>query len=133
MIRSTMLGLAAAIAMFAAAPARAEFAGEILMSGFGICPPGTLAANGNLLPIQKEKPVSGEDYRDLYLLYGTAYGGDGETTFALPDMRPQMLAINNLGRGAPMLPEAVKDKAPAMRVELPIVFCVVLHGNRPAR
>jgi microcystin-dependent protein len=132
MIRSTMLGAAAA-ALFAAAPAQAEFTGQIVMSGFGVCPPGTLAANGNLLPIQKEKPASGDDYRDLYLLYGTAYGGDGETTFALPDMRPQMLGINNLGRGAPMLPAAVKDKAPAMRVELPIIFCVVLHGSKPAK
>jgi microcystin-dependent protein len=132
MIRSTMLGAAAA-ALFAAAPAQAEFTGQIVMSGFGVCPPGTLAANGNLLPIQKEKPASGDDYRDLYLLYGTAYGGDGETTFALPDMRPQMLAMNNLGRGAPMLPAAAKDKAPAMRVELPIVFCVVLHGGKPAK
>jgi hypothetical protein len=38
-------------------------------------------ANGQLLPIQQNTA--------LFSLYGTYYGGDGVTTFALPDLRAQ--------------------------------------------
>ena len=39
-----------------------------------------LPADGRILSIA--------DYPDLFNLLGTDYGGDGETTFALPDLRP---------------------------------------------
>jgi microcystin-dependent protein len=134
MIRKTMLGLAA-IAAWAAIPAQAQnFTGQIVMSGFGYCPPDTRLANGDLLPIQKAAPPKGEaDYRDLYLLYGNAYGGDGSTTFALPDMRPQLIAMNNIGRGRIAPAKTGDGVPPAMRVELPIVFCVVIHGSKPVK
>ena len=134
MIRKTMLALAAATgALIAAMPAQAQaFTGQILMSGFGACPAGTRLANGDLLPIQKAKPTTGEDYRDLYALYGTAYGGDGETSFALPDMRAQVIAANDIGKVNPSGKRAAENAPPAMRVDLPIVFCVVTHGIKPA-
>ncbi len=127
------LGLAAATA---AMPAAAQtFPGEILISGFGACPPDTLKADGRLLPIQTARPASGPDYRDLYLLYGTAYGGDGRTTFALPDMSPKVIAINNIRRapGAKPAEQADKGAAPAMQTELPIVYCVVVKGSMAAK
>jgi microcystin-dependent protein len=125
-----MLGLAA---LAAATPAAAQtFPGEILMSGFGSCPPDTRLADGQLLPIQKEKPAAGEDYRDLYLLFGTAYGGDGITTFALPDMRGQAIGMNNIGHGATQ-PNVDEHSAPAMRAALPIVFCVVIKVSKGAK
>jgi len=38
-----------------------------------------LPANGQLLPIS--------EFETLFLQLGTTYGGDGQTTFALPDLR----------------------------------------------
>lgn len=116
-----------------AQPAQAQvYVGQIYQVGFGGCPNGSLEANGQLLPIQKEKPAIGADYRDLYALFGTAYGGDGRTTFGLPDMRAQVIADNNIGRGAISSgkPPAA-DAAPAMKVELPIIYCVVVTGLKP--
>lgn len=134
MIRKTMLGLAA-IAAWTAIPAQAQnFTGQIVMSGFGACPPDTRLANGDLLPIQKAAPPKGEmDYRDLYLLYGNAYGGDGLNTFALPDMRPQQIAMNNIGRGQLAPARSGEGVAPALRVGLPVVFCVVIRGTSPVK
>ena len=41
---------------------------------------GGVPANGQLLPIA-------QNYA-LFALFGTTYGGNGQTTFALPDLRP---------------------------------------------
>ena len=54
--------------------------GEILLSGIlEWTPPGTMVADGRLIAITSNEP--------LYSLLGTVYGGDGITTFALPDLR----------------------------------------------
>ncbi|WP_164114849.1 tail fiber protein [Sphingorhabdus sp. Alg239-R122] len=65
-----------------AVPAQAgtnPYLGEITIVGFTFCPRGTSAADGTLLPINSNQA--------LFSLYGTTYGGDGRTTFALPDLR----------------------------------------------
>ena len=49
------------------------------MVGNTFCPRGWAEANGQLLPISSNTA--------LFSLYGTTYGGDGRTTFALPDLR----------------------------------------------
>jgi microcystin-dependent protein len=41
---------------------------------------GSVTANGQLVPI--------DNHEQLFALLGTTYGGDGKTTFALPDLRP---------------------------------------------
>lgn len=51
------------------------------------CPDGYAEANGQLLSINQ--------YQALYSLLGTAYGGDGRTNFALPDLRGRV----NIGTG----------------------------------
>lgn len=56
-----------------------EYIGEIITVGFNFCPRGTLEADGRLLAIAQNTA--------LFSLYGTIYGGDGRTTFALPDLR----------------------------------------------
>jgi microcystin-dependent protein len=56
-----------------------NFVGEIRMMGFGIVPKGWLACAGQMLPIS--------GYQPLFALLGTTYGGNGQTTFALPDLR----------------------------------------------
>ena len=55
------------------------FTAEIIWVGFDFCPPGWLPLDGRDLNIA--------DYGALYSLVGTAYGGDGISTFGIPDMR----------------------------------------------
>ncbi|TSI05171.1 phage tail protein [Lysinibacillus sp. BW-2-10] len=55
------------------------FIGEIKCFSFGKIPSGWAPCNGQLLPINQ--------YQALYAILGTTYGGDGITTFALPDLR----------------------------------------------
>lgn len=77
------MGLALAGVLHAPA-ARAElYLGEILCGGWNFAPRGTAIAAGQLLPIR--------DNTALFSLLGTQYGGDGRTTFALPDLRGRKL------------------------------------------
>lgn len=55
------------------------FIGEIRMVAFNFAPRGWALCNGQLLSIR--------DNQALFSLIGTTYGGDGRTTFALPDLR----------------------------------------------
>lgn len=55
------------------------FLGEIRLVGFNFAPRGWAFCDGQLLPINQNQ--------SLYALLGTTYGGDGQTSFALPDMR----------------------------------------------
>lgn len=55
------------------------FLGEIQIVGFNFAPKGWAMCNGQLLSISQNTA--------LYSLLGTTYGGDGTTTFALPDLR----------------------------------------------
>ncbi len=55
------------------------YIGQIMLSGFGIVPQGFAACNGQLLPINQNQA--------LFSLLGTRYGGDGKTTFALPNLQ----------------------------------------------
>ncbi len=56
-----------------------SFVGEIRMFGGNFAPAGWMTCEGQILPIA-ENDV-------LFTLIGTTYGGDGQTTFALPDLR----------------------------------------------
>jgi microcystin-dependent protein len=55
------------------------FLGEIKMVSFNYSPKGWALANGQFLPINQNQA--------LFSLFGTMYGGNGQTTFALPDLR----------------------------------------------
>lgn len=56
-----------------------NFLGEIRMFGFAYAPTGWALCNGTLLPIQQNAALNA--------LFGKTYGGNGQTTFALPDLR----------------------------------------------
>src|SRR5712692_5400111 len=58
------------------------YVGEIRMFGGNFAPQGWMLCDGQLLPIA--------DYETLYNLIGTTYGGDGQSTFALPDLRGRL-------------------------------------------
>lgn len=55
------------------------YIGQIIMVGFTYAPPGWAMCDGQLLPIFQNTA--------LFSLLGTTYGGDGRTTFAVPDLR----------------------------------------------
>lgn len=69
------------------------YIGEIRMFGFGTrgAPNGWQACDGSLLPISQ--------YDALFALIGTTYGGDGQTTFAVPDLRGRVPIHQGTGAG----------------------------------
>lgn len=55
------------------------FIGEIRLFSFPFAPRGWAFCDGQVLPIHQNQA--------LYSILGTTYGGNGQTTFALPDLR----------------------------------------------
>jgi microcystin-dependent protein len=55
------------------------YLGEIKIISHNVVPQGWALCNGQLLPINQNQP--------LFSLIGTMYGGNGQTNFALPDLR----------------------------------------------
>jgi microcystin-dependent protein len=55
------------------------FLSEIRLMSFSFAPKGWAQCNGQFLPINQNQA--------LFSLLGTTYGGNGQTTFALPDLR----------------------------------------------
>jgi len=58
------------------------FMGQIEIFSFNFAPKGWALCNGQLLPINQNQA--------LFSLLGTMYGGNGQTTFALPDLRSRI-------------------------------------------
>ncbi|MEP0264115.1 tail fiber protein [Dokdonia sp.] len=67
------------------------FLAEITMFGGNFAPRGWAFCNGQLLPINQNSA--------LFSLLGTTYGGDGRTTFALPDLRGRVAIHPGHGPG----------------------------------
>lgn len=80
--RFAILGLLLALGGFAPARAQQVYIGQIMWTGASFCPIGWLPATGSLLSIS--------DFDAVFALIGTTYGGDGQQTFALPDLRGRM-------------------------------------------
>ena len=86
-LRLHRAALAAALTMTVATAAgaapgpgpAATYIGEVRAFAFSFCPQGWAPANGALMPIS-QNPT-------LFSLLGTTYGGNGTSTFALPDLR----------------------------------------------
>ncbi|MBI1765938.1 MAG: phage tail protein [Acidobacteria bacterium] len=58
------------------------YVGEIRMFAGNFAPAGWMFCSGQLLPIS--------EYETLFNLIGTTYGGDGQSTFALPDLQSRV-------------------------------------------
>ncbi len=67
------------------------FIGQIQMFGFGFAPRGWTFCDGQLLPIASNT--------SLFSLLGTTFGGDGRTTFGLPDLRGRVAIHPGTGPG----------------------------------
>ena len=68
-----------------------QFLGQIQAFGFNFPPRGWSQCDGQLLPINQ--------YQALFSLLGTTYGGDGRTTFGLPDLRGRSMIHQGTGPG----------------------------------
>lgn len=72
------------------------FVGEVRLFAFGRIPRGWLPCNGQLLAINTNQA--------LYTLLGITYGGDGRTTFGLPDLRGRVaISRNDVASPSPAL------------------------------
>jgi len=67
------------------------YIGEIRMFGGNFAPAGWAFCNGALQPIDQNE--------SLFQLIGTTYGGDGQTTFALPDLQGRVPIHQGQGPG----------------------------------
>ena len=77
------------------------FIGEIRMFGGNFAPQGWAFCNGQLLAISQ--------YDALFALIGTTYGGDGVTTFGLPDLRGRIPI--HMGTGTGLSPRALGESS----------------------
>ena len=67
------------------------FLGEIRMTGFNFAPTGWALCNGQILPISQNEA--------LFALIGTYYGGNGTSTFALPNLQSRVPIHQGTGNG----------------------------------
>ena len=67
------------------------FVAEIRMFGFDFAPTGWASCNGQLMPISQNTA--------LFSLLGTTYGGDGRSTFALPNLQDRTPMHSGVGPG----------------------------------
>ena len=67
------------------------FVGQILQGGWNFAPRGTAMCNGQIISIQ-QNPA-------LFALLGVTFGGNGSTTFALPDLRSRSMVHYGQGPG----------------------------------
>ena len=97
-ISKTALSVAAATATFTlSAPAHASlepFVGQIMTGGYNFCPRGTAPASGQEISIASNIA--------LFSLLGTRYGGNGSTTFALPNLNGRAIIGRGQGPGLPL-------------------------------
>jgi microcystin-dependent protein len=112
--------------------------GEIRMFAGAFAPRGWAPCDGRLLSISRHSA--------LFSVLGTAYGGDGMTTFALPDLRGRVPLHPGMGpgltlRGSPHIasnPPATGntvDRQPLddLQPYTQVNFIIALDGSFPAR
>ncbi|MGB3242890.1 MAG: tail fiber protein [Sulfitobacter sp.] len=106
------------------------FLGDIVAGGYNFCPRGWAKAEGQLLAISQNTA--------LFSLIGVTYGGDGQTTFGLPDLRGRIAM--GLGTGPGLSPNSMGGKSGAETQSLTVnqmpghahaVNANNLDGDRP--
>lgn len=138
---SALAALTLASSAFAGGPD--DYTGSMWLTAAQYCPQDTVEANGQLYPVQQ--------YPALAALYGNTYGGDGRTTFGVPDMRGKMpigagLIPNTsivVNRGTNLGQETVMTTLPAhthtatftpspITVNIPVSSNTSGNGNQPS-
>jgi microcystin-dependent protein len=97
------------------------FVGEIRMVGFNFAPNGWLICQGQLLDISQNET--------LFTLIGTTYGGDGQNTFALPDLQSRVPI--HMGTGPGRSNRFIGDRSGAEQVNL-TTSQIPAHTHPPA-
>ena len=93
-------GLIALMSPLPSAAASDPFVGEVMCGGWNFAPQGFMTLEGQLLPISQ--------YDVLFALIGTTFGGDGQTTFALPDLRSRVIV--GAGQGPGLAPRTLGEQ-----------------------
>ena len=103
------------------------FVAEVRVVGFNFAPTGWAFCNGQLLPLSQNTA--------LFSLLGTVYGGDGKSTFALPDVEGSVVIGPGQGSG---LSERFQGEIGGsqfitlLQSEIPVHSHNVMAGIQPA-
>lgn len=97
------------------------FLGEIRLFAGNFAPRGWALCNGQLLPLQQNTA--------LFALLGTYYGGDGKTTFALPNLQGRVPI--GQGQGAGLTPREVGEQGGESAVTL-LTTELPAHSHLPS-
>ncbi|MFK7933185.1 MAG: phage tail protein [Saprospiraceae bacterium] len=115
------------------------FLGQIVMTGNSYCPRNFMECNGQLLPINSNTA--------LYSVMGITYGGDGRTTFAIPDLRARTaigsgranysnLEVKQGDKGGlvKVTPASTGEANPVETIAtLGVRYCICVQGEYPSR
>ncbi|MFC5739544.1 phage tail protein [Sinirhodobacter huangdaonensis] len=122
------LAVIAALAGAGSAMAGEEpYIGDIMIVGFNFCPRNWVPAQGQLMAVAQNQA--------LFALLGTTYGGDGRTTFALPDLQGRVTVGSNAlagpSRGAKGGQETVAMTSATMPAHTHRVLATEADGDQP--
>ncbi len=87
------------------------FIGQIQAFGFTFAPQGWQQCNGQLISIAQNTA--------LFALLGTTYGGNGQTTFALPDLRGRSMVHPGQGPGLSFITQGEQAGTESVTVFIP--------------
>jgi microcystin-dependent protein len=107
-IFSIGIAVASTLPLSATACGTDPFIGEICLFPYNFCPRGFAATDGQLLSISQNTA--------LFSLLGTTYGGNGQTTFALPDLRGRVPV--HVGQGPGLSDVALGEQGGSQQVTL---------------
>lgn len=100
------------------------FIGEIVLFAGNFAPRGWAFCNGTLLAISSNSA--------LFSIIGTTYGGNGTTTFALPDLRSRVPVHSGQGPGLPFVQLGEMAGSPTVTL-LPPNLPAHVHSNMPVQ
>ncbi len=102
------------------------FLGQIIMGGWNFAPRGYAGCDGQILSIAQNTA--------LFSLLGTTYGGNGQVTFALPDLRGRVPIHVGQGPGLPTMDlgeQAGEVSHTLISTEMPMHNHLVQASNAP--
>jgi microcystin-dependent protein len=117
--------------------AQEQFLGEVRLFAGNFAPRGWALCHGQLLPISENQA--------LFSILGTTYGGDGRTTFALPDLRGRVavgqgiasgltpVKLGEQTNGASVKLETEVGKEPRTKPSLGLNYIIAVNGVYPSR
>ena len=103
------------------------FIGEVRMFGGTFAPSGWAACDGQVMPISQNQA--------LFTILGTTYGGDGRTTFALPNLqgRSPIHRSQDFPQGTGQAQIKVTPGDSAQPGYLALLFIIATGGIYPPR